>query len=103
MVSISYTDIDRSWIYFKDDVPYIKGGIKNVIEPYRRTHTCEMCGRHHSKKNPLTFHHTDASLKSMNISRMKYCGAPLNRFLGEVNTCQLLCRQCHDLIDGLKK
>ena len=33
-------------------------------------------------------------------SDMKYYGAPLNRFLAEVNTCQLLCRNCHDIIDG---
>ena len=102
MVTINYLNIDRSWVYFKDDVPYIKGGIKNIVDQYCYNHTCEICGKHHSKKSPLTFHHTDPSIKSMSISDMKHYGAPLNRFLAEINTCQLLCRNCHDIVDGMK-
>lgn len=100
MVEIKYADINKGWIYFKDDVPYIKGGLKTLLNQYRHTHTCEICGRRHTKIDPLTFHHTDPSIKSICISDMKYYGAPLNRFLAEVNTCQLLCRHCHDIIDG---
>ena len=100
MVCITPKEIDKSWIYFNNDIPCIKGGIKKVVNQYRHTHVCEMCGKRDSKKNPLTFHHTDPSIKSMSISDMKYHGAPLNRFLAEVNTCQLLCRDCHDKIDN---
>lgn len=103
MVSINYSDINKGWIFFKDDTQYIRGGVKKIINQYRHTHTCEMCGKRHTKKEPLTFHHTNPSIKSMCISDMKYYGVPLNRFLTEINTCRLLCRDCHDIIDGQKK
>ena len=100
MVEIKYSDINKGWIYLKDDIPYIKRGLKTLLNEYRHTHTCEMCGRRHTKIDPLTFHHTIPALKTDCITDMKYYGTSVNQFLKEVNTCQLLCRQCHDIIDG---
>lgn len=102
MVEIKYSDINKGWIYFYNDIPYIHGGLKKVVNQYRHNHTCEICGKRHTKADPLTFHHTDPSIKSMTISDMCYYGASVNRFLAEVNTCRLLCRDCHDKIDNVK-
>lgn len=100
MVEINITDIDKGLIYLKDGVPYVKRGLKIVLNKYRHTHTCEICGKQHTEISPLTFHHTIPALKTDCITDMVYYGTSVNQFLKEVNTCQLLCRKCHDIIDG---
>ena len=100
MIKIDYADIEKGWIYYKGDIPYIKGGLKILLNKYRNTHACEICGKRHTKVDPLTFHHTIPEIKTNCITDMRYYGTPLKQFMKEVNTCELLCRHCHDIVDG---
>lgn len=102
MVDLKIEDINKGYIYLNKGIPYIKKGIRQTVNIYRHKHCCEICGKRHTKKDPLTFHHTKPITKINNISDIKYhqWALPVNTFLKEINSCQLLCRQCHDKIDN---
>ena len=87
--------------YYKINIPYIRKSIKQTLNIYRHTHCCEKCGKRHTKSDPLTFHHTNPILKTWNMSDIKYHKVcmRLNDFLIEINSCELLCRQCHNQIE----
>ena len=102
MINLKLEDINKSYIYFYKGTPYIKKGISKVVNIYRSNHCCENCGKRHTKKDPLTFHHTNPSTKINNISDIKYhkWALPIHCFLREINSCELLCRECHNKIDN---
>lgn len=104
MVNIAKTDINKGYIYYKNNIPYIRKGIRQTLNIYRHTHCCEKCGKRHTKSDPLTFHHTNPILKTWNMSDIKYHKVymKLDNFLMEINSCELLCRQCHDKVEANK-
>ncbi len=98
MISITEKEINKAYIYYYRGIPYIRKGIRQTLNIYRSQHCCEKCGKRHTKKDPLTFHHTIPLLKTWNMSDIVYhkLSMELNEFLIEINSCELLCRKCHD-------
>ena len=102
MVNITFNDI-RGYVYKKmnDEQYYIKRGVRKITNIYRGKHCCERCGVRHSKCSPLTFHHVYSKLYSISDIAYHKIEVPVSLFLDDINSCELLCRKCHDQEDNM--
>jgi hypothetical protein len=57
----------------------------------RRECTCEICGESHPAC--LDFHHVEE--KRMGVSRMVHLGFAKDKILAEIESCRILCSNCH--------
>ncbi len=66
-----------------------KKGIRQWLQEYKSTLSCEKCGESHPAC--LDFHHRDEKLES--VSKMR-CWS-INKILEEIKKCSVLCSNCH--------
>ena len=58
---------------------------------YKQSRSCSICGESHPAC--LDFHHTNSDKKEIGIARM--FGSTIERIMGEIAKCDLLCSNCH--------
>jgi hypothetical protein len=71
--------------------------LRQFIRDYKRLVTCKVC--HISDPDKLEFHHRQPELKIWKISDMVSMGKPLKEVMVEVNKCDVLCIDDHEVAD----
>jgi hypothetical protein len=58
--------------------------------------SCVRCGFDDTRA--LDFHHRDANLKEISVSRMWHTGWSIERIRAEIAKCDILCANCHRVL-----
>ena len=61
---------------------------------YKQSHGCKKCGRDFENEE-LDIHHLDPSKKTIQPTKMVRDEWSIQRMLGELEHCCVLCKQCH--------
>lgn len=80
-----------------DRVRHRRTEIILFIESYKCEHLCVLCG--FADYRALEFHHRDPAQKDISIGKAAKSGWSHQRILNEVAKCDLLCANCHKVVD----
>lgn len=69
--------------------------IRDFINEYKKGKVCERCK--FDDFRALQFHHRDKSKKSFSISIAKSTGFSKKKVINEIEKCELICANCHQI------
>ena len=82
---------NKEYYYAKNQIRGDKA--RAFVEEYKRTHPCAHCGE--SDIICLDFHHTDPTIKDLEVSKVHHQGWGIPRIQKEIDKCVVLCSNCH--------
>jgi len=65
------------------------------IKEVKEQSECERCGE--ERKEALQFHHIDKEQKEKSVSRMVHEAYPIDTIMEEIEKCEVLCANCHQV------
>lgn len=68
---------------------------KQWMRQYKEGLVCAYCGFDDSRA--LHFHHIDPATKKHSVSHLVYSGASISTLENEIDKCEVLCANCHNI------
>ncbi|HRH44970.1 MAG TPA: hypothetical protein PKY82_25255 [Pyrinomonadaceae bacterium] len=65
------------------------------LDEYKKSLACERCD--FSDFRALEFHHSNPNQKDFNVADMIRSGASIQTILNEIEKCEILCSNCHQI------